>query len=317
MKNIIFYVFLAAALLATVMGWGDACILLIAGIFVALTVGNPVSSLTSHGAKYLLQASVVLMGFKYDIHSMLAVGSQGVFLSIFSIALVRICGTLFSRWLKVRYEVGALVSCGTSICGGSAIAAIGGVMKSDNKDMAVSLGTIFLLNAVALLIFPVMGHSLHMSEQIFGYWSGIAIQDTSSVAGAAQSYGGATLAYAIPVKLARALWIIPLAMCVGWFHRRRSEALGAEAGSFSIPWFIFLFIIASAVKTWIPAGEFLYTHGADLGVKALVFTLYLIGLGMSYHALKSVGWRALVLGVLLWIVLGISSLIWLTVSPPV
>ena len=313
-KERLFIAFLGTALVLTVgqWDWAGPAFLLIMGIFVAFFVGNPFAKKTSVSAKYLLQASIILMGFKYDFSAVMSIGSQSVWVSLVTILLILGVGSLCSRWLKIPYESGTLISCGTCICGGSAIAAVGGVIKADHKAMAVSLGVIFLLNAVALLIFPPLGRLLGLNMVEFGYWSGIAIQDTSSVVGAAQSYGQEALALAIPVKLSRALWIIPLSLFVGWRYRKHCHQTGVEGGGrFSFPWFILFFLIASLLKTFLPVGEVVYGGLSFVGELSIVFTLYLIGLGMSKKAIVEVGWKALVLGIVLWAVLGLTSLAWI------
>lgn len=315
MRSGLFYALLGIAFVACLLGWVGPATLLVGGILVSLLVGNPIAKRTGLWGKYLLQASVVLMGFKYDFRQVLSIGGESIWVSMLTILMILGVSVLVGRWLKLRYEPATLIACGTCICGGSAIAAVSGVIRAEDKDIAVSLGTIFLLNAVALVIFPLLGHWMGMSEVAFGYWSGIAIQDTSSVAGAAQSYGAEALAWAIPVKLSRALWIIPLCLFVGWRYKKHCVQQGIEQGGrFSFPWFIAYFALASVAKTWVPQGETLYGMLSLVGGIVLTFTLYLIGLGLSRHALKVVGWRALLLGVILWIVLSSSSFLWLSLG---
>ena len=204
-------------------------------------------------------------------------------------------------------KTSALISSGTAICGGSAIAAVGPAINAENEEMSVSLGTVFILNSVALFLFPILGHSLGLSENQFGIWAAIAIHDTSSVVGAAQAYGSEALATATTVKLARALWIAPLALMFAFLYRK---ADGASTAKVAIPWFIFLFIGAAAFRTYAPAFILpsIYESLVNLAKAGMTITLFLIGASLTPQTLKAVGVRPLVQGVLLWIVISIAGL---------
>ena len=272
-----------------------------AGIVLALTVGEPFPRFTHIATRYLLQASVVGLGFGMNLYEVWAAGKNGFLFTVATIFGTLLIGWLLGKALKVESQVSCLVSCGTAICGGSAIAAVGAVLNTDKKAMSVALGTVFILNAVALFIFPPIGKFLGMSQQQFGLWAAIAIHDTSSVVGSAARFGEEALQIATTVKLSRALWIIPIALGVSMLTRR-------EGAKITIPWFIFFFLLAAGLRTSFPGGETAYVlikNGAQLG---LTLTLFLIGSGLSKEAIKSVGFRALLQGVILWAIISLAAL---------
>ena len=280
--------------------WASPPLALAAGLLFGLTLTNPFPQQTKTASRWLLQASVVALGFGMNLGDVLRAGRSGFFYTALGIAFALVAGMLLGKLLKVRPTSAFLISTGTAICGGSAIAAVGPVIGAKDDEMSVSLGTVFILNSVALLAFPIIGHQLHLTEQQFGLWSALAIHDTSSVVGAAAKYGALALAVGTTVKLARALWIIPLAL--GTAAVRRSEA------RVQIPWFVLLFALAAVINTYVPAGAQVFPAMAKAGRVGLTVTLFLIGAGLSRKQLKSVGVRPLLQGVTLWIIVGTLSL---------
>jgi uncharacterized integral membrane protein (TIGR00698 family) len=293
---------LLALAVACLSGWISPPMALAAGLVFALAIGNPLSRLTQKTSKILLQASVVGLGFGMNLGTLLAAGRTGIGFTVCSIAGTLLLGWLVGRWLRVEAQASTLVSCGTAICGGSAIAAVAGVIQADSRAISVALGTVFVLNAVALFVFPPIGHWLNLSQNQFGVWSAIAIHDTSSVVGAAAKYGDEALRVATTVKLVRALWIVPLALGLALFTGRKGAKI-------AWPWFILFFVGAACVRTWLPQGEPVYVRLAMLAKLGLTLTLFLIGAQISREALRTVGWRALVQGIILWIVISIAGLL--------
>ena len=273
---------------------------LFVGLMFALCFGCPFPKFNKKSSKYLLQASVVGLGFGMNVVESLKSGSEGMLFTIVSVVSVMVLGCMFGYWMHINRKTAYLISSGTAICGGSAIAAVGPVLHADEKEMAVSLGVIFILNAIALFIFPPIGHFFEMSQQQFGTWAAIAIHDTSSVVGAGDAYGPEALRIATLIKLTRALWIIPLAFVTMLIFRDKKARI-------RIPWFIFLFVIAMVVNTYcgIPAevSEWLVW----LAKKGLVLTLFFIGASLSINTIKSVGTLPLLLAIALWIFIAVSS----------
>lgn len=251
----------------------------------------------------LLQYSVVLMGFGMNLQQVIEVSSKGIVLTACSVLLVFLFGMLLGRLLKVDRNTAMLISSGTAICGGSAIAAVSPIIKAKDNQISFALTVVFVLNALALFIFPPIGRALNMGEVDFGYWSAIAIHDTSSVVGAGAAYGPDALQTAVTVKLARTLWIIPLSFLVLFINRKHD----ANKGKIKIPWFILYFVVAILISFLLPQFSELYTNLAFLGRRGMVVALFMIGCGFSFEDLKKAGWRSFVLGVLLWIVIAVSS----------
>jgi uncharacterized integral membrane protein (TIGR00698 family) len=278
--------------------WASPSIALVLGIAFALTCEHPCAGKARAAAKPLLQAGVVGLGFGMNLHRVLQVGASGAAYTAGGIAFSMGLGILLGRLLRVRETTAYLISTGTAVCGGSAIAAVGPVLGADEEEMSVSLGTVFVLNAVALLIFPAVGRSLRLTQEQFGLWAALAIHDTSSVVGATVKYGAAALAVGTTVKLARALWIVP--MSLGTAAWRRSKA------KVQWPWFVLFFALAAGLNTSLPH-PFWATLNA-LGKISLTVTLFLIGSGISAGALRKVGTRPLLLGVILWLVVSCLSL---------
>jgi uncharacterized integral membrane protein (TIGR00698 family) len=272
------------------------------GLTFGLIFSHPYADLARKFSKFLLQASVVGLGFGMNLHDVLRAGRSGFLYTALGISFALAAGMGLGSLLRVRRIPAFLISTGTAICGGSAIAAIAPIMQASDDEMAVSLGTVFVLNSVALLIFPAIGTALKLSQSQFGLWAALAIHDTSSVVGAAAKYGTVALAIATTVKLARALWIVPLSMGTAMVRRAKAKI--------EWPWFVGLFCLAAVCNTYFPAGE----HGYGIAVKAakigLTATLFLIGTGISVATIKQVGHRPLVLGILLWVLVSVGSL-WL------
>ena len=288
-----------ALLLFCLTPWCSPPIALALGLALALTVGSPFK--TSKPTKLLLQASVVGLGFGMNLGTVLEAGRTGIVFTLATIAGTLILGYIIGRALRISSGTTHLISSGTAICGGSAIAAVAPVVGASDEEISVSLGTVFILNSIALFIFPAIGTALHLTQTQFGVWSAIAIHDTSSVVGAAAAYGAEALQVATTVKLTRALWIVPLALATAFAFRRRSAKI-------AIPWFILFFVLASVARTYVPAPDVVW----DLLVRAarigLTVTLFLIGSALSRRSLATVGVRPLILGILLWIVISTVAL---------
>jgi uncharacterized integral membrane protein (TIGR00698 family) len=284
--------------------WASPPLALALGLSSALTLGNPFAERTRRWSKHLLQIAVVALGFGMSLQQVLATGRAGFFYTLFGITLALLAGLGLGKLLAVRPTSSFLISVGTAICGGSAIAAVGPLLGADDEEMSVSLGTVFILNAVGLFIFPALGHVLGLTQNQFGVWAALAIHDTSSVVGAAARYGSVALAIATTIKLTRALWIVPIAL--GTAAVRRSKA------QVQLPWFILLFVLAAVIKTYVPTGfSPLLGWLAHAGRIGLTVTLFLIGCGISRPALKRVGLRPLLQGILLWALVALASLVFI------
>jgi len=286
--------------------WGSPALALALGLVMALTIGNPFPKLTGKPTTYLLQASVVLLGFGMNLGAVLKAGRSGILFILGVVFGAVALGFLFGKLLGTSKRITTLITMGTAICGGSAIAAVGPAINAESDEMSVSLGTIFMLNAVALFAFPFIGHSLGMSQEHFGLWAAIAIQDTSSVVGASSAYGATALAIAATVKLARALWIAPLAIALAFAFREKDGK-----AKIAVPWFIFLFVAAAAVRTFSPVmiQPSMFDALVNLAKAGFAVTLFLIGLSLSLEMLKKVGVRPFLLGTILWIIIASLSLL--------
>ena len=262
---------------------------------------NPCPKFNKKTSKYLLQVAVVCLGFNMNLQESLKSGSEGMLFTVVSVVGVMALGVLVGYWLNINRKTAYLISSGTAICGGSAIAAVGPVVKANENEMAVSLGVIFILNSVALFIFPPLGHLLDMTQQQFGTWAAIAIHDTSSVVGAGEAYGEEALQLATLIKLTRALWIIPLAFVTMFIFRDKTAKI-------SIPWFIFIFVLAMVVNTYVPLPEWFVSAMVWIAKRGMVVTLFLIGASLSLASIKSVGIRPLLQAVVLWVVISVASL---------
>ena len=276
---------------------------LVGGVVLAVSLGNPLQEQTRTWTHRLLPLAVVGLGADMNLRVVARAGLHGLGYAALSITLVLALGWGLARLLKVERDAGLLISVGTVICGGSAIAAVAPVLRARAHETSVALATVFLLNAVALVVFPPLGHLTHLSQEAFGLWAALAIHDTSSVVGAGLAYGPRALEVATTVKLARALWIVPLTLLIGWWVARRGEA-GPEAPPVRQPWFIAGFLAVAALVTFVPI---LHTAGQLVAVAArrvLVLTLFLIGAGLSREALRAVGFRPFLQGLLLWLLVG-------------
>lgn len=285
---------------------------LFVGLIFALCFGAPCQKFNKKLSKQLLQASVVGLGFGMNLVQSLKSGAEGMLFTIISVALVMIIGVWLGRRMRIEQKTSYLISSGTAICGGSAIAAVGGVLKANENQMAVSLGVVFILNAIALFVFPPIGRMLDMSDGQFGTWAAIAIHDTSSVVGAGQAYSATACEIATLVKCTRALWIIPLAFFTAYLYRNDASATGKT--KVAVPWFIVLFVLAMVVNTYTPESltstmQPIYQGIAMLAKRMMTVVLFAIGAGLSLKVVRQVGLRPLVLAVVLWIVIGIGSLL--------
>ena len=283
--------------------WVTPPVALFLGLAFALLCGQAYPKFNKKVSKKLLQYSVVGLGFGMNLHASLASGKEGMLFTIISVVGTMIVGMFIGvKLLKVNRDTSYLISSGTAICGGSAIAAVGPVIKAKDSDMSVALATIFVLNAIALFIFPVLGEWMGLTQQEFGTWAAIAIHDTSSVVGAGAAYGEEALQVATTIKLTRALWIIPLALATSVIFKNGGKKI-------SIPWFILWFIVAILLNTYVldsvpEVGKVV----SGLARKGLIITMFFIGASLSTDVLKAVGVKPLVQGVLLWLVISIGSL---------
>ena len=273
---------------------------LLLGLILAQLMENPFVHLNHKATNLLLKISVVGLGFGMNIFSAFEAGRQGIVFTIVSIITVLTAGILAGRYLKIDKKTSFLISAGTAICGGSAIAALSPVIKAEEKQISVALGVIFILNSIALFLFPVIGHGLHLSQTQFGLWCAIAIHDTSSVVGAASHYGAQALQVATTVKLSRALWIIPVAFFTAFLFKTGNKQV-------KLPYFIGLFILATLINTYVPFVKPLIPYITTIAKTGLTLTLFLIGSGLSLKVLKSAGVVPLLQGVMLWVLIsGIS-----------
>lgn len=277
-------------------------IALLLGLVVANLSGHPFLHLNHKTINVLLKISVVGLGFGMNINSALSAGKEGFLLTVASILSTLLLGTFLGKWLKIEKKTAHLISCGTAICGGSAIAAIAPVLQSDEKQTSMALGVIFILNSVALFLFPVIGHWLDLSQQDFGLWCAIAIHDTSSVVGAANKYGPQALQIATTVKLARALWIIPVALISSSVFKSKSYRI-------KIPYFIGLFILAMIMNTYVSQTAFFAPYLVSIAKTGLTLTLFLIGAGLNAKVLQAVGLKPLLQGVLLWVFIAFTAIV--------
>lgn len=286
--------------------WVTPPVALFLGLAFAIVCGQAHPKFNKKMSKYLLQYAVVGLGFGMNLHASLASGREGMEFTVLSVFGTLLIGWVIGRrLLGVGRDTSYLISSGTAICGGSAIAAVGPVLRAKDSDMSVALGTIFVLNAIALFVFPVIGHALGMSQQDFGTWAAIAIHDTSSVVGAGAAYGEEALRVATTIKLTRALWIIPVAVLTSFIFK-------GEGRRVSIPWFILFFILAMVFNTYVlgasEAGMAVGNAINGVARKMLTLTLFFIGASLSRDVLRAVGLRPLVQGVLLWVAVSLATL---------
>ena len=293
----LFFIGIVACLLTFV----SPAIALFMGLLLGFTVGNPYPKQSSKVSKHLLQFAVVGLGFGMNLHQSLQSGKEGMLFTIVSVIGVLAIGYWLGRKMLLDSKTSYLISSGTAICGGSAIAAVAPILKASPNQMSISLGTVFILNAIALFIFPPIGRLLELTQEQFGMWAAIAIHDTSSVVGAGAAYGTKALEVATMVKLTRALWIIPISIATTFFFKQKESKI-------KIPWFIFFFILAMIANTVFNLPQNITAFIGMLSKKGMTITLFLIGSGLSLKTLKTVGAKPLILGVTLWIVIGVVSL---------
>ncbi|MEG1497980.1 MAG: putative sulfate exporter family transporter [Bacteroidales bacterium] len=299
MIKVLFFLLLIVSLFVS------PAIALFIGIAFTLIFQAPYPKFSKKVSKYLLQLSVIGLGFGMNLNDSLQSSKEGMLMTIISVTGVMLLGYFLGRWMGIDRKLTHLISSGTAICGGSAIAAISPVVRANENQTSMSLAVVFTLNAIALFIFPSIGHFLNLSQQQFGMWAAIAIHDTSSVVGAGSAYGPEALMVATTVKLTRALWIIPLALVSAFLFPR-------EEGSkqkISIPWFILFFVIAMIINTYLPIPALLSKGICIFSHKALSATLFLIGTGLSIQAIREVGPRPVLLGLSLWILISVLSLL--------
>lgn len=272
------------------------------GILFALLTEHPYPKFAKKTSKYLLQLSVIGLGFGMNLQESLQSGKEGMLFTIISVTSVLLIGFWLGNKMQVNRKTSYLIASGTAICGGSAIAAVAPIVKADDNQISVALGTVFVLNAIALFIFPPLGRLIGMTQEQFGMWAAIAIHDTSSVVGAGAAYGQKALEVATMIKLTRALWIIPLAFVTMLIFKD-------STGKVSIPWFIFIFVLAMVINTYVDLPMGLSSTIVNLAHVGLTLTLFFIGSGLSYKVIKVVGFRPMIHGVTLWLFIGVMSLL--------
>jgi len=281
---------------------------------IALALGILLSLLgvkNNNATKYVslsLKSSIVLLGFGMNLTQVIAASRTGFLETAISVVFVMTTGIVLTKLFKVDFKTGLLISTGTAICGGSAIAAVSPVVDAETSQISFSLIVVFSLNAIALMIFPPIGHYLNMSQEMFGNWAAIAIHDTSSVVGAGATYGAKALEVATTVKLIRALWIIPLSLVIALFQK------GKSSKDVKIPWFIALFVVAIIIAYLFPENASVYSDLSWIGKKGMIIALFLIGANISFSDVKKAGFKSFMLGVGLWLIIGISSLVMLKLN---
>lgn len=294
-RNIFFLAMILAA-----SGLVSPPLALLGGLIFGFSFVHPFHVASKRLAKFLLQASVVALGFGMNLHQVLQAGRSGFLYTAVSITTAMLLGLGFGYFFQVGKKSAFLISAGTAICGGSAIAAVGPIADASEEEMAVSLGAVFILNSVALFLFPLIGYAFHMTQAQFGLWSALAIHDTSSVVGATAKYGPTALAVGTTIKLARALWIVPLSLVTALTLKSKARI--------QWPWFILLFCIAALLNALLPAFNSTFNVLNHLGKIGLTVTLFLIGTGLNKETLRRVGARPLLQGLALWIVVGAGTL---------
>ncbi|MFC5269434.1 YeiH family protein [Adhaeribacter terreus] len=299
LRHLVFWLFLVLILVTDFI---SAPLALLAGIVLGLSLGNPYPTQLGKITKYALQASVVGLGFGINLNQVAETGLSGFFYTAVSLLVTMVLGWFLATLFGVEKKLSHLISAGTAICGGSAIAAVVPAIKANEKEISVALGIVFILNALALFIFPVVGNYLHLSQEQFGVWAAIAIHDTSSVVGAATIYGEKALEIATTLKLTRALWILPMVLFTGLLFK-------TEGKSAAFPKFILFFLAASVINTLVPGLENVYDGLTSLARKGLILSLFLTGAGISLRLLKTINYRPFLQGVVLWVLVATGSLI--------
>ncbi|HEU5397313.1 MAG TPA: putative sulfate exporter family transporter [Verrucomicrobiae bacterium] len=307
-------IFALVAAGVALMSWGSPGIALAGGILFAAAFQPPAPRGTSRLTRYLLQGCVVLLGFGMDLPTVLRLGMNGAVFAAATIAVTLLAGRWLGKRLRLPAGTAVLISAGTAICGGSAIAALSSVIAATEAEIAVSIGTVFLLNAVALYLFPAVGHCLHLTQAQFGLWAGVGIHDISSVVGAGLSYGHEALNAATAIKLSRTLWIVPLTLiyAAGFKPSGRADGAATHAterpAKIAVPWFIILFLLASLVRSWLPVDPHWFHAAAGIARHGMILVLFLVGTSLSLPALRVVGWRTVAVGLALWFLISAGSL---------
>ena len=300
-NKIVFFILLLLSLTPFV----SIPVALFMGIAFALIFKNPFPAYSKKASRYLLQLSVIGLGFGMNMFEALKAGKDGIIFTIVSVFGVLLIGVILGKWLKLEKTIAYLISAGTAICGGSAIAAVAPIVKAKESEITVSIGTVFILNAVALFVFPVLGHYFDLSQTQFGTWAAIAIHDVSSVVGAGAAYGEEALKVATTVKLTRALWIIPVAIVTSFFFKQKSEKIYK-------PWFILFFALAMVANTFLPLPQLLVANILLVAKTGFAATLFLIGTDLTLEVIKRVGIKAILFGVILWVLISVTSFIVIT-----
>jgi uncharacterized integral membrane protein (TIGR00698 family) len=293
-------VFLLAALFC-LMPFMSPPLALLMGLVLAQLMKHPYLHLNQKATNLLLKVSVVGLGFGMNVFAAMKAGGEGFLFTVASIFGVLILGFILGKVFKIESKTSFLISSGTAICGGSAIAALSPVMNAGEKEISVSLGIVFILNSVALFLFPAIGHLLGLSQSQFGMWCAIAIHDTSSVVGAASKYGAQALQIATTVKLARALWIIPVALGTAFLFNSNQRKV-------QLPYFIGLFILAMLANTFLPFVKLIAPYMVMIAKSGLTLTLFLIGSGLSFKVVRVVGVKPFLQGLILWVAISCASL---------
>ena len=296
-------VFIIAAILCLT-SFVSSPIALLMGFLLTNLLHNPFPNLSRQIVKWLLKLSVIGLGFGMDLNKSLEVGKEGLLLTIITISSTLILGYFIGKALKLDRVISYLIASGTAICGGSAIAAVSAVIKVKEKEISIALGVVFFLNALAIFVFPLLGHQLDLSQKDFGLWSAIAIHDTSSVVGAALAYGEEALDIAVTVKLSRALWIIPLSIFSMFLFK-------GKANSIKIPWFILLFVIAVIANSYLNLPYWMSFSIPQISKQLLILTLFLVGAGLTFTSIKENGAKPIIFGVSLWVIISIVSLVYI------
>lgn len=300
-SKVIFFILILAALFGLV----SSPIALLLGFIFTFVFNNPFLEQTQKSIQILLKIAVVGLGFGMFIKETFETSKDGFGLTFYSIILTVVLGIVLSKLFKLDRKLGHLITSGTSICGGSAIAAISPVIKADGKTISMALGVVFLLNSIALLIFPSIGHFFHLSQHQFGLWAAIAIHDTSSVVGAAMSYGDDALRIATTVKLSRTLWIIPLSIFSMFLFKTKGQKI-------KIPYFIALFILAIIINSYEVLPPIINTSIVLISKRLLIVTLFLVGSTISVKDLKETVYKPIVFALSLWVFISIFSLVYIT-----
>jgi uncharacterized integral membrane protein (TIGR00698 family) len=306
------YVFIAG-LMFSASPFSSAATSLALGIFLSLVFSIKLPVLAQKNGKYVMQVAIVFLGFSMDPISVFKSGSESIGITAFTLLLSLGIGLLLAKLLKIKGTTGLLISAGTGICGGSAIASLSPVLNAKEDEVAVSMATVFCLNAIALFVFPKIGHLFEMTPAQFGWFAAIAIHDTSSVVGAATAFHPDSVAIAVTAKLTRALWIIPLvlltAFVVTW--KNNSNHTEGKKPKIQIPWFIGLFMLASLIHGLFPDQQDTYAQANAIGKTLLKIAIFIIGMQLTVRSLKAVGLNALAFGTLLWLILTGSTIYWL------